>query len=249
MISLKSAKEIEIMRDGGKKLALVMEKVLAKVKPGMKLKEVDNLAEKLIEEQGGKPSFKMVKGYHWATCLNVNQGVVHGIPTDYHLKDNDILSVDIGMYYQGLHTDMARTIRVKEKRTKDIFLKAGEKALKRAILVAKAGNRVGHISLAIQTEIEKYGFSPVQTLVGHGVGKELHEAPTIPCYLKGKVKETSRLKPGMTLAVEVIYTQGDPDILVKKDGWTTETVDGSLACLFEDTVIVTSKGPLVLTKT
>ena len=113
MIPLKSAKEIKVMKAGGKKLAWVMRQI--KVKPGMNLKEIDSLAEKLIKKQGGKPSFKMVKGYHWASCLNVNQGVVHGVPTDYQLKEGDLLSLDIGMFYQGLHTDMARTIRVGKK--------------------------------------------------------------------------------------------------------------------------------------
>lgn len=219
-----------------------------KIKPGMSLKEIDRLAEQLIEKQGGKPSFKMVEGYHWASCLNVNQGVVHGVPNDYQLKDGDLLSIDIGMFYQGLHTDMARTIRVGKKNQDEKFLEAGKRALAKAVQAAKAGNRVGHISQAIEKEIKRHGFQPIQALVGHGVGKKLHEPPAIPCYLKGEITETEKLKSGMTLAIEIIYTQGKPKVVVNNDGWTVKTADGQLAGLFENTVVVTKRGPRVLTK-
>ena len=262
MILLKSAKEIKIMQEGGRKLAGVMEKILAKVKPGLKLKEIERLTTQLIEKEGGKPSFKMVKDYHWTTCLNVNQGVVHGIPTDYHLKEGDLLSVDMGMFYQGLHTDMSRTICVrtqssipKESRKTDKckiqneeFLEAGRRALAKAIRVARPGNRLGHISQVIETEIERNGFSPVRVLFGHGVGKKLHEEPAIPCYLDRRIETTEKLKSGMTLAIEVIYVQGKPELVIGKDGWTIETADGQLASLFENTMAITKKGPLVLTQ-
>ncbi|KPJ70643.1 hypothetical protein AMJ51_01300 [Microgenomates bacterium DG_75] len=248
MIPLKSAKEIRIMEKGGRRLAEVMESLLAKAKPGVSLKEIDNLAEELIAKKRGKPSFKMVEGYHWATCLNVNQSVVHGIPSDYRLRKNDWLSVDLGLFYQGLHVDMARTIRVGKKSQKEKFLETGKKALAKAIKASQPGNRVGHLSQAIEKEIKKGGFRPIQALVGHGVGKKLHEPPQIPCYLGKKIEKTEKLKPGMTLAIEVIYTQGKPDVAVKDDGWTVETDDGKLAGLFEDTVAVTKQGPLVLTQ-
>ncbi|MBU3956844.1 type I methionyl aminopeptidase [Patescibacteria group bacterium] len=251
MIPLKSAKEIKTMEVGGRKLAWVMGQI--KIKPGMSLKEIDRLAEQLIEKQGGKPSFKMVEGYHWASCLNVNQGVVHGVPNDYQLKDGDLLSIDIGMFYQGLHTDMARTIRAKSEesgvRSQDEkFLEAGKRALAKAVQAAKSGSRVGHISQAIEKEIKRYGFQPIQALVGHGVGKKLHEPPAIPCFLKGKIANTEKLKSGMTLAIEIIYTQGKPKVVVNNDGWTIETADEQLAGLFENTVVVTKRGPIVLTK-
>jgi len=245
MIPLKSVEEIKIMSEGGKRLVGVMKAVLDQIKPGMSLKKVDFLADELIEKQGGKPSFKMVEGYHWATCLNVNQGVVHGVPNDYQLKEKDFLSFDIGMFYQGFHTDMARTIKVDRKQTD--FLKVGEKALAEATETAKPGNRVGHLSLAIEKEIKKGGFVPIRALVGHGVGKKLHEEPQIPGYLQGKIESTEELKPGMTLAIEVIYTQGKPEVKVEDDGWTVETVDGQLAALFEDTVAVTNQGAKRLT--
>lgn len=251
MIPLKSAKEIKIMKVGGRKLAGVFEQI--KVKPGMSLKEIDSLAEQLIEKQGGKPSFKMVRGYHWATCLNVNQGVVHGVPTDYQLRAGNILSIDIGLFYQGLHTDMARTIGVRSqesgvKSQDEKFLEAGRKALARATQAAQSGNRVGHISKAIEDEIKESNYQPIKALVGHGVGKKLHESPQIPCYLKGKISDTEELKLGMTLAIEVIYTQGKPKVVVNDNGWTVETADGQLAALFENTVAIAKQGPLVLTQ-
>jgi methionyl aminopeptidase len=214
------------------------------------LKKLDQLAESLIKKAGGKPSFKMVKSYHWTTCINVNQGVVHGVPGDYRLKAGDLVSVDIGIFYQGFHTDMARTIRLgsKNQRDKDDFLVPGRRALKKAIKAAKPGNRVGHISAVIEKEIRRGGLSPVRNLTGHGVGRELHEEPRIHCFLKGKIEETPKLKPGMVLAIEVIYVQGKPDLVLKDDSWTIETADGQLAGLFENTIAVTKKKPLILTR-
>lgn len=260
MIPIKTLREIEIMKEGGERLAQVLEQVLKAVKPGVNLKELDRLVESLIEKKGGKPSFKMVKGYNWATCININQGVVHGIPGDYRLKDGDLVSLDLGMFYQGLHTDAARTKRVTPPRWPggtprtvgraevNEFLKAGKKALQSAIKAARPGNRVGHISAAIEKEIKKAGFIPIEALTGHGIGKKLHEPPQIPCFLRNPIRETPLLKPGMTLAIEVIYAQGKPEVILKGDNWTVETVDGQLAGLFEDTMVVTTKGALNLTE-
>lgn len=251
MIPTKTKDEIERMREGGKRLAQVLEQVLKAVKEGISLKELDKLAESLIEKKQGLPSFKMVNGYNWATCINVNQGVVHGIPGNYRLKDGDVVSLDMGMFYKGLHTDMARTVRAGEqenRRAGDKFLLAGQKALRKAIKAVKPGNRVGHISKAIQEAIKRNGYKPVRALTGHGIGKRLHEEPQIPCFLKWKIEKTPQLKPGMTLAIEVIYTQGKPDVVLAGDGWTVRTADGKLAGLFEDTVVVTAKGAEVLTR-
>lgn len=243
MIVIKTKKEIKIMGEGRKRLGKVLRKVLAEVKPGVSLSQLDKLAESLIEKQKGLPSFKMVSGYKWATCINVNQGVVHGIPDNYRLKENDVISIDMGMKFGGLNVDEAWTIEVKTKNEKrkmknEKFLKAGEKALQAAIKVAKAGNRIGHISQAIEKEIRKAGFNPIQALTGHGVGRKLHEEPQIPCYLRESLLATPLLKSGMTLAIEVIYAKGSPELILKNDGWTLETADGSLAALFEKTVFV-----------
>lgn len=253
MIPIKTDQEIEKMREGGKRLTQVLNQVLRAIKPGVSLEKLDKLAESLIEKKGGKPSFKMVKGYHWATCINVNQGVVHGVPDGYRLKEGDLVSVDMGMFYKGLHTDMARTLCVRRQKAKvkiqkDKFLETGKEALKKAIKAAKPGNRIGHISKAIQDVIQRKGYKPIEALTGHGVGKELHEEPQIPCFLKGKIEETPMLEPGMTLAIEAIYAQGSPEIVVAPNGWTIETQDGKMSGLFEETVAVTRDGPLILTR-
>lgn len=242
-IPIKIPKEIQTMKEGARRLEEVLKKVLGEAKPGVSLLQLDRLTEALIEKQGGKPSFKMVPGYKWATCINVNQGVVHGIPNEYRLKEQDVVSIDVGMNFRGLHVDEAWTVEVKSKNSKlktqnEKFLEVGRRALEKAVKAAKAGNRVGHLSQVIEKEIKKAGFSPIQVLTGHGVGKKLHEEPQIPCYLKEKIAQTPVLKPGMVLAIEVIYSQGNPEVVLKNDGWTLQTADGSLAALFEKTVFV-----------
>lgn len=236
MISIKGPAEVRKMREGEKRLTKVLAQVLKAAQPGVSFRELDQLGEVLIKKQGGKPSFKMVPGYRWTTCINVNQGVVHGIPGEYRLRPGDLVSVDMGMFYEGLHTDEAWTVEIGTKNKE--FLKAGQKALKAAIKAARPGNRVGHISQAIEREIKAAGFKPIRALTGHGVGRKLHEEPQIPCYLPGKIKATPLLKRGMTLAIEVIYAWGKPDLVLQDDGWTVETADGSLAALFEKTVIL-----------
>lgn len=236
MIPIKTPAEIKKMREGQKRLAKVLAQVLKAARPGVSLFKLDQLAESLIEKQGGKPSFKMVPGYKWATCINVNQGVVHGIPGKYRLKVGDVMSVDMGMFYKGLHTDEAWTVSVQSN--EENFLEGGRRALKAAIRAAKPGNRVGHISQVIEREIKKAGLSPIRALMGHGVGRKLHEEPQIPCYLPGKIRATPLLKRGMTLAIEVIYAWGEPNLVLSNDGWTVETADGSLAALFEKTVFL-----------
>lgn len=248
MIPLKNQQEKEKMRQSGCRLAQVMNEALLLVKPGLSLFQLDQAIEKLILKKGGQPSFKMVPDYHWASCLNINQGVVHGVPNDYCLKVNDLLSIDIGIFYQGFHTDMARTVIVgKGNKQLNLFLATGKKALKKAIGAVKDGHRVGHLSLAMEKELRQAGLSPVETLTGHGVGRKLHEEPQIPCRLWGSVKETPRLKAGMSLALEVIYAQGKPDLILGKDNWTIETEDGRLSGLFEDTVLVGKEKAEVLT--
>ena len=158
----------------------------------------------------------------------------------------------MGMLYKGFHTDMARTLCVRMQNSKckpqnEKFLKVGEKALKMAIKAIRPGNRVGHISAVIEKVIRKAGFSPVEDLTGHGVGKKLHEEPQIPCFSARPIAQTPVLQPGMTLAIEVIYTLGKPDLILADDGWTVETADGKPAGLFENTILVTKKEPVILT--
>ncbi len=247
MIPILNEKEMKIMKDNGRKLKQVMDETLAKVKPGVTLAELEQVAEKKIEELGGEPSFKMVSHYYWATCINLNEGVVHGIPDDTLIKKGDLVSVDIGFYSQGFHTDMAQTIEAgAKKRTK--FLHAGQEALEKAIKQAKPDNRVGHLSQAMEETIKKAGYHPVKRLTGHGVGRQLHQEPNIPCFVREEIKKTPLLEKGMVLAIEVIYTQGKPALFVADDGWTIRTQDGKIAGLFEETVAVGANGPLILTR-
>jgi len=265
MIPVKSPKEIAIMVEGGEKLKLVLGKVMTLVKPGISTLELDKIAEKEMIALGGKSSFKMVPGYHWATCITLNNEVVHGIPKKNKIiKDGDSVGIDAGMYYKGFHTDTSWSIKVKSplqgkqksltgqakvKTDGDNFLEAGEKALTKAIEQVKPGNYVGDISLAIQKEIEGAGYSPVRVLTGHGVGRELHEEPMIPCFFQKGAdrRKTPLLKEGMVLAIEVIYNLGSPEVVLTNDGWTIVTEDGKIAGLFEKTVAVIADGHLILT--
>ena len=261
MIKTKTPKEIEKMHHGGKILAEVLFETLSHVKPGVSELELDKIAEELIIEKGGRPGFKRVEGYKHAICVSVNDVVVHGIPTNYKIKEGDIVGIDCGVYYGGLNTDMAETIYVKSPASQrgkqkskvksseiEKFLETGKRALEEGIKQAKAGNRVGHISQAIQNIVEGNGYSVVESLVGHGVGEDLHEDPEVPGFLIDKIDKTPLLKPGMTIAVEVIYNMGKKDVVYSgADGWTIKTEDGSLSGLYERTVAITKKGPVVLT--
>lgn len=257
MIKLKTREEIELMKVGGKILSEVLSQVVDNIKPGVSEKELDKLAEKLIIEKGGEPGFKKVKGYKHTICASTNSVVVHGIPTDYKLKAGDVVGIDCGVYYKGLHTDMSDTIKVQNQKSEvrssneekiDKFLEVGKRALSEAIKIARAGNRVGDISKTIQDIVEKEnGYSVVRTLVGHGVGRDLHEEPEIPGFLTGDIDKTPLLKEGMTIAVEVIYNMGGHRVKLSKDGWTIKTEDNSISGVFEKTVAVTTDLPLILT--
>lgn len=247
----KAKDEIAVMREGGAKLGAILQELLSMAAPGVTLLDIEALADRLIHEAGGEASFQTVKGYRWATCLCVNDVVVHGIPTQYQLKEGDLLTIDVGLLYKGFHTDTAWTKEIISHKSKVLspFLKTGEEALWKAIGEAKAGNRVGHISQAIQTVIEGAGHGIVKTLVGHGVGKELHEAPQIPGFLKGSIETTPELASGQTLAIEVIYAMGDGRVAYPNDdGWSIASRDGSPTAVFEHTVAVTDGEPEVLTQ-
>lgn len=258
MNAIKTGEEIEYMAQGGKKLGVILQELLEYSEPGVTLRQIDARADELILKAGGTASFKTVKGYQWATCLCVNEVVVHGIPTAYVLKEGDVLTIDIGLLYKGFHTDTAWTkiienresrIENREDNEKRRFLKIGEEALWKAIGEAKVGNRIGHITKTIQETVEGAGYGVVRTLVGHGVGHELHEAPQVPGLLKGTIEETPLLMAGMTLAIEVIYAMGNGAVVYDNDdGWTIATRDRSLTAVFEHTIVITAAGPRILTK-
>ena len=263
MIEIKNEKEIKLMAEGGRILSRILVQLRKKAQVRVTTRDLDREAEELILAAGGKPSFKMVPNYKFATCMCVNEVVVHGLPADYKLREDDILGIDVGIFYKGLHTDMAWTVIIGNQEPvysprfgeagrqagqgKRRFLETGKKALKKAISAAREGNHVGDISRAIQETIEGAGFSVVRNLVGHGVGKKLHEDPQIPGFASRLKEKTPPLKRGMTLAIEVIYNWGEAEVVFQKDGWTVATKDGQISGLFEKTVAVTDKEPIVLT--
>ncbi len=246
--TLKTAREIETMAEGGKKLAGVRERLAEAVRPGITTLTLSKLADKLITKAGGQASFKKVAGYKWATCINVNNVVVHGVPNGTIIKKGDKVGIDVGMYYEGYHTDTSITVSANPKLTK--FLETGRLALKRAIAQARPGKRVADLSAAMQKTVEEAGYSAVRALTGHGIGKNLHEEPAIPCFVVGEYKHSPKLVAGMVLAIEVMYNEGESEVVyVNDDGWTIGTADGKISGLFEETVAITPSGPVVLTKT
>jgi methionyl aminopeptidase len=245
VIPIKTPEEIELMAEGGKIIVEVLKKVLTAIKPGVTTMELEEIADSAITFSGAKPSFKTVKGFDFAACINVNEGLVHGLPGGYVIKVGDLVSVDMGAFYKGFHTDLAYTVEVESSKHKN-FLEAGEIALEAGISQCKVGNHIGDISSAMQKVIEKSGFTVSRDLVGHGIGKELHEDPHVPGY--GKPGEGPEIKEGMLFALEIIYQTGSPEIAIAEDDWTIKTADGSIGGLFEHTVAATKGGPKVLTR-
>lgn len=236
------------MAEGGKKLSKIKKSLKKAVYLGATAGEIEELAVGLIKEEGGKPSFMMVPNYKWATCINVNEGLVHGIPKpEIVFKKGDVVSVDVGFFYKGFHTDTSFSVGLDVDAATGKFLATGEEALKRAIDNARVGNYIFDISKAIEDTLKASGYRSIRALVGHGVGKLLHEGPQIPCFTNGKKEESPRILPGMTLAIEVMYTQGSGEVKRGSDRWTISMRDGKMAALYEETVAVTSHGPLVLT--
>lgn len=245
MIPIKSEKEIEKMAAAGKVAAAALKEVLAFVKSGVTTMELEKIAENAITKRRATPSFKMVEGYSFATCININEGLVHGLPGSYKIKKGDLVSVDMGAFLDGFHSDLSYTVEV-EANKEEKFLETGKKALEAGIAKCKPGNHIGDISHTMQIIIEEAGYSVSRDLVGHGVGRELHEDPYVPGY--GKPGLGPEIKEGMVLAIEIIYQKGLPEIVIGADDWTISTADGSLAALFEHTVAATKDGPRVLTR-
>ncbi len=255
MINIKTEEEIEIMRRGGRILADVLFEVLNNLKPGVSELEIDVLAEKLISKKGAEPGFKKVPGYKHTICVSTDDVVVHGIPTNYRFKEGDAVGIDCGVFYKGFYTDMAETIKIKDQRSRikdkgmDKFLETGKKALGAAIKQAVVGNRIGDISKTIQDIVEGNGYSVVRSLVGHGVGRDLHEEPEVPGFLDRKIDKTPLLKENMVIAIEIIYNMGGSGVVYSnRDGWTIATKDKSISGLFERTVAVAKKGIVILTQ-
>ena len=254
MVTIKSKREIELMREACKIASLAQQAVEKAIRPGVSTWELDKIAEKTMRENGAIPAEKGypsgqkgVPDFPGSICASVNDEVIHGIPSKkVVLKDGDIISVDLVAYKNGFHGDCARTYGVgKIPESTQRLLKITKQAFFEGIKFAKKGNRLGDISHAIGTFIESNGYSVVKEFQGHGIGAQMHEDPGIPNY--GKAGRGIRLEPGMTLAIEPMVIMGKPGILELDDGWTIISEDGSLAAHYENTILITEKEPEILT--
>lgn len=244
---IKTHDEIAKMRLGGRIASRILNYLSKNIKAGMSTSQIDKIAEDMILNESGKPSFKGYHNYPNAICISVNDEVVHGIPKNRVIDDGDIVGLDIGVFFKGFHTDTAITVPVGKvsNRAKEL-IKITKKSMFRGIDKCRVGNRLGDVQSEIQKTIEKAGFSVVKDLVGHGVGRKLQEYPPIPNY--GKPNTGIQLKEGMTLAIEPMVNAGGWQVKVLDDGWTVVTVDNSLSAHFEHTVAITKNGPIMLTK-
>lgn len=237
----------KIYRDNGRKIAAVKAKAIAFAQTHFNLADIDNYIENLIKESGGEPAFQLVPGYKWATCISVNAGFVHGIPKG-QLKLGDLVTIDTGMYYQGTTTDTAISFIVGDPTPDQAhFLEVGQRTLIKTITKARAGNRIKDLAETIQKNIESHGYNVTRNLTGHGVGKTMHEEPAIPCFVSSDPALRTRIEIGMVLAIEIMYMKGDWPLIQAKDGWTLSTRDGSDSAVFEENVLITPKGPEILT--
>lgn len=239
--------ELKLIRESGRIASSALKKALEAVKAGVSGLEIDKIAEKEIYRLGGELSYKSVLGYKFATCITINEQVVHGIPTDRKLVDGDLVSIDLAVEFRGWHTDCAWSVLVGKRKEggKVEFLKTGKEALWDGIAQAVVGNKIGDISAAIQSKVEGAGYHVVRALVGHGVGKTLHEKPEIPGY--GTAGTGAILKDGISLAIEVIYGKGTSEVVLEQDQWTYSIADKSWGGLFEMTVVVRKDQAEVLT--
>ncbi len=246
MISIKSNREIELLRIAGNIVHETREYLKPFIKEGITTKELDTLAEEFILSKGATPSFKGLNDFPCATCISINQEVVHGIPGKRKLRNGDIVSIDIGACYKGYHGDSAWTFAVGEiSDGKKALMEHTKESLFKGLEQIKPGNRIGDISHAIEIHAKKYNLGVVRELVGHGVGTSVHEEPDVPNY--GEAGRGPVLKEGMVLAVEPMLTLGRRDICILDDDWTIETIDNSPAAHFEHTVVVTKDGYEILT--
>jgi methionyl aminopeptidase len=247
MIILKSRPEIEKMRKSNAIVAAILEELSKKIRPGVKTIELDRLSEELALKKGARPAFKGYRGYPYSLCTSVNSEVVHGMPSERELKEGDIVSLDFGILNDGYYGDAAVTVPVGEITPgARKLLKITEEALFRGIAEIKAGNRIGDISSAIQGHVEAAGYSVVRDLVGHGIGKSLHEDPQVPNY--GSGGRGIELKPGMVFAIEPMVNEGTYRVEILRDGWTVVTADGKLSAHFEHSVAITENGPVILSR-
>ena len=247
MITVKSSRDLKLMQEACIISARALKIGGEAVEPGVTTAEIDALIRKYIESQGATPSFLNYGGFPASACISVNETVIHGIPGKRVIKAGDIVSIDVGAHINGFHGDNAATFGAGDvSREAAALMQATEESLYEGIRAALAGNRIGDIGAAVQRYVEVRGYSVVRQFVGHGVGTNLHEDPSVPNY--GTPGRGPRLTPGMTLAIEPMINAGVSDVNILKDGWTTVTADGKLSAHFEHTVAITPDGPVILTR-
>jgi len=246
MINYKTEEEIYIIKEGADILGRAQAEVAKLIKPGVKTKKLDQVAEEFILDHGGKPSFKGYNGFPNALCISVNEHVVHGFPGEYELQEGDIVSIDGGVFYKGFHSDCAYTFPVGKVDDEVMkLLRATKESLYLGIRETVIGNRIGDIGYAIQKYVESKGYSVVRELVGHGVGRNLHEGPEVPNY--GRRGKGMKLQEGLVIAVEPMVNMGARNVVQESDGWTIRTKDRKPSAHFEHTLAITRNGTEILT--
>lgn len=247
MITLKSPREIEFMRDAGRMTAEALELVGEAVKPGITTIELDAIAKRYIEKQGAEPSFLGFYGYPASICASINEEIVHGIPSERVIQSGDIVSIDLGAKYKGYHGDSARTFAVGKVSSEALrLIEITKQAFYAGMNAFVNGDRLQSISAAVQNTAEAAGFSVVRELVGHGIGRDMHEEPNVPNFVSGS--RGPKLRVGLVLAIEPMINYGGKETVTMPDGWTVRTKDGSLSAHYEHTVALMDDGPLILTQ-
>jgi len=246
MVHLKTEEELQIIRESAQILGKAHGEIAKLIRPGVMTSTLDKVAEEFIRDHGGAPSFKNYNGFPSSLCISVNEVVVHGFPGKYALRETDIISVDCGVYYKGYHSDSAYTYPLEGVGAETLLLlERTYESLFRGIAEAKAGNRIGDVAYAIQSYVESFGYGVVRELVGHGVGKKLHEDPEVPNF--GKRGKGVKIVPGMVFAIEPMINQGTKNVVQERDGWTIRTTDRKPSAHFEHMVAVHSDRTEILT--
>lgn len=246
MVKYKTREEVEIIKESAQILGKAHGEVAKIIRPGVKTSELDEVAEEFIRDHGGSPSFKNFNGFPSSLCISLNENVVHGFPSDYELREGDIISVDCGVFYKGFHSDSAYTYPIGEVSAEvKQLLEVTKESLYKGIEKAVYGNRIGDVAYAIQHYVESYGYGIVRELVGHGLGRDLHESPEVPNY--GKRGKGPVLKEGLVIAIEPMINLGTRKVVQESDGWTIRTADRQPSAHYEHTVAIFKEGTEVVT--
>jgi methionyl aminopeptidase len=246
MVNYKTKEDLALMKESAEILSRTHGEIAREIQPGVSTNRLDKIAEEYINDNGGIPSFKGYNGFPYTLCISLNENVVHGFPSEIELKEGDIVSIDCGVFFKGFHSDCAYTYPIGNvSKEKEELLKVTKESLYKGIEQAVAGNRIGDIGFAVQHYVEGFGYTVVRELVGHGLGRDLHEAPEVPNY--GKRGRGSKILPGLVIAIEPMINLGRKNIVQESDGWTIRTADRMPSAHFEHTVAVLEDKTEILT--